>query len=254
MEDRGVDSKGTLMSRPRLLAILLFVCISLVAAACVKKKPIGPIAAPPATLPVEAESTDHSSLEIGFENGDDDAIPDGFLAAETNGRGTAGVWRLEDAPTAPAGKKVVTLFAPMNVGESFNLLLAKDTYPADLSLSVRLKANGGVEDQGGGIVFRAKDERNYYVARWNPLEQGIVVFLTKDGVRTEIANVVFDADPKAWHQLTVSMKGGRGEAALDGRWKTTFNDAAIRDAGKIGIWTKADAASSFDDFRVTLGH
>lgn len=235
-------------------SIAALVVISILLSACAKKSANVSVAAASPAAPEKTEQLDDPSIEIGFETESADAIPDGFFPTETNGRGTAGVWRLEDAPTAPRGKKVVTLFAPTNTGESFNLLLSKDTYPADLSLSVRLKANGGVEDQGGGIVFRAKDERNYYVARWNPPEHGIVVFLTKDGVRTEIANVVFDADPKAWHQLTVSMKGGRGEAALDGRWKTTFNDATFRDAGKIGVWTKADAASSFDDFRVTLGH
>lgn len=202
----------------------------------------------------ETKSTAEQAIEnpaivFGFEDGADE-VPAGFVAAETNGRGTPGAWRVEKTAQAPEGEKVVTLFAPTNAGERFNLLLSNDVHPADLVLGVQIKANAGQEDQGGGLVFRAQDAQNYYVARWNPLEHGIVVFRTENGERAELASSTFDADSKLWHTLEVRMKGGRGEVRFDGGEPLGFFDTAFRNAGKVGLWTKADAASSFDRLSV----
>src|SRR6185312_9085510 len=116
----------------------------------------------------------------------------------------------------------------------------------DVDLSVRLKAVAGETDQGGGLVWRAKDAQNYYLARYNPLEDNYRLYKVIDGKRTMFLN----ADIKhsaGWHDLRVTMNGKRIECYYDGKKYLEYEDESLPEAGRIGLWTKADAQSQFDD-------
>jgi hypothetical protein len=116
----------------------------------------------------------------------------------------------------------------------------------DVDVSVRLKAVAGANDQGGGLVWRAKDAKNYYIARYNHLEDNYRVYKVVDGKRTMFlsANITHD---DAWHPLRVTMVGDHIECYYDGKKYLDVRDSTFPGAGKIGLWSKSDAQSHFDD-------
>jgi hypothetical protein len=95
-----------------------------------------------------------------------------------------------------------------------------------------------------------KDRDNYYVARWNPLERNFRVYYVKDARRVQLATADVEADPALWHTILVRHSGRRIECLLDGAKLLEAEDGTLPDAGGAGVWTKADAATSFDDLRV----
>jgi hypothetical protein len=130
----------------------------------------------------------------------------------------------------------------------FNVILQPDVAYADVDVSVRLKANEGTVDQGGGIVWRAKNARTYYVARSNPLEDSFRVYKVIDGKRFQLGSEKTPGDMN-WHTLRVLMQGDRITCTLDGAHAIEIDDSSIRGFGRIGLWSKADAQSYFDDLK-----
>jgi hypothetical protein len=183
---------------------------------------------------------------LDFEDTAVGALPQGWRAAETAGSGKLGTWRVEERADAPSGKRVLTLATTQNSGTTFNMVLSDARFPADLALSVRIHANNGSEDQGGGLVWRAKDAGNYYLARWNPLEDNLRCYKVVDERRSMFKSVELKADPKDWHHLAITMQGGKCTIAFDGKDLLEFEDDTFTQPGRVGVWTKADAASSFD--------
>jgi len=130
--------------------------------------------------------------------------------------------------------------------DTFNVALAEGTKAKDLDLSVRLRAVAGKLDQGGGLVWRAKDARNYYIARYNPLEDNFRVYKVEAGKRTMFRDAKVAGDT-GWHTLRVTMFGPRITCYLDGKALLEAEDSTFPDAGRVGLWSKADARSYFDD-------
>ncbi|MFP6647760.1 MAG: hypothetical protein VCF24_29995 [Candidatus Latescibacterota bacterium] len=135
-----------------------------------------------------------------------------------------------------------------NRGGTYNLLIAKDTSYRDLEIEVMVKAGTGNEDQGGAPIWRAADADNYYAVRWNPLEDNFRVYFVKDGRRGQIASAEFKADPGTWHEI--EHEGHRIEASMDGKKLIQVSDSTFTEAGMVGLWSKADAATAFDDLEV----
>jgi len=132
----------------------------------------------------------------------------------------------------------------------FNLVLLDGASYKDLDISVRLKAVAGKNDQGGGLVWRAKDKDNYYVARYNPLEDNLRVYKVEGGKRTQLDHADVPGN-KDWHTLRITMVGREILGYLDGKKFLVAEDSTFPDAGKIGLWSKADAQSYFDDLTVS---
>lgn len=133
-----------------------------------------------------------------------------------------------------------------NPNSVFNITLISDTNAKDVDLSVRMKPIAGKTDQGGGLVWRAKDKNNYYLARYNPLEDNFRLYKVVDGKRTLIQN--YDIQhTDGWHTLRVVMKGDQIECYYDGKKYLEAGDSTFTEAGKIGLWSKADAQSHFDN-------
>jgi hypothetical protein len=156
-----------------------------------------------------------------------------------------GEWKV-----VPSDKGKALAQSAKNANSVFNITLVSDTSAKDVDLSVRMKATAGETDQGGGLVWRAKDAKNYYLVRYNPLEDNYRLYKVVDGKRTLIQN----ADIKhsdGWHTLRVEMEGDHIECYYDGKKYLDAKDTTFTAAGKIGLWSKADAQSQFDD--LTLG-
>jgi hypothetical protein len=159
----------------------------------------------------------------------------------------AGEWKVAGDDTAPSKPRVLAQVARSS-GATFNLVLVADSKYRDVDLSVKMKAIAGDEDQGGGLVWRARDARNYYVARFNPLEDNYRVYKVVDGRRIQLGSADIKAMP-GWHALRVVMIGSHIECYLDEKKHLDVKDDSFRDAGKVGLWSKADAQSHFDDLK-----
>jgi hypothetical protein len=155
--------------------------------------------------------------------------------------GEVGTWTVVESDQ---GKALAQ--SAKNPNSVFNITLATDTNAKDVELSVRLKAVAGDLDQGGGLVWRAKDAKNYYLARYNPLEDNYRVYKVVDGKRTLLQNADISHTP-GWHTLKIEMEGDHIECYYDGKKYLDVKDSTFTGPGKIGLWSKADAQSQFDD-------
>jgi hypothetical protein len=158
-----------------------------------------------------------------------------------------GEWKVVTAD----GEKVLAQQAK-NDNSIFNLVLVTDTRAKDIDLSVKMKAVAGETDQGGGFVWRAKDKNNYYLARFNPLEDNYRLYKVQDGKRSLFLNADIKPTP-GWHTLRVTMKGDEIETFFDGRKVHEHHDSTFPESGMIGLWSKADAQSHFDDLTLISG-
>src|SRR5262245_48436449 len=169
-----------------------------------------------------------------FDDDETGAIAKGF----TN---EVGEWKVA---ASDQGKALAQ--SAKNPNSVFNVTLISDTNAKDVDLSVRMKAIAGEHDQGGGLVWRAKDAKNYYLARYNPLEDNYRLYHVVNGKRTLIQNVdITHSD--GWHTLRVTMAGDQITCYYDGKKYLETKDSTFPEAGKIGLWSKADAQSHFDD-------
>jgi len=200
----------------------------------------------PADESAEARATDGMLLAEDFEAYAPGKLPADFEPHETNGFGNVARWGVA---VGADGAHCVRVEAA-NKGQTFNLLLSERSFPKDLECSVRVRADAGQEDQGGGLVWRARDHKNYYITRWNPLEQNLRVYKIVGEVRTQLQSANVAADPKAWHELSASMVGSRIRVSFDGQPLLEVDDATFPEGGYVGLWTKADASTAFDDLRV----
>ena len=108
----------------------------------------------------------------------------------------------------------------------------------------------GETDQGGGVVLRANGAEDYYIARWNPLEKNVKFYIVRAQHRDMIAKADIDLDIGKWHALRVLAEGDRFEIFVGEATVLEVRDATLPGPGLIGLWTKADAATRFDDFVV----
>jgi hypothetical protein len=173
-----------------------------------------------------------------FEAGRLGGLPDGFVEQ-------AGRWVV-----AADGRNQVLAQLAKSDDAAFNVVLVQGTSSKDLDLSARVKAISGGVDQGGGVVWRARDSKNYYLARYNPLEDNFRVYKVQDGKRTQFQSAKVPGD-RAWHTLRVTMTGARIVCYLDGTKHLEVEDGTFSEAGTIGLWSKADAQSYFDDLTVS---
>jgi hypothetical protein len=190
------------------------------------------------------------STKWGFDKVAPGRLPGGWKVAETNSKGKPATWQVVRDPNAPSAPNVLALAKTENTRSTYNLLLGGRTRYQNLELEVKVEAVSGKEDQGGGPLWRAADPNNYYITRWNPLENNLRLYHVQAAKRTQIANADITTDPKAWHTLKVTHIGNKIAVAFDGKTLIEKEDATFPGPGMIGLWTKADAATAFDDLKV----
>ena len=121
---------------------------------------------------------------------------------------------------------------------------------ADLDVAVHVRPIAGKEDASGGIIFRAKDGRNYLLVRTNALENNFRLYTVVNGRRSTIASANV-AGPKLgeWHKIRVVAKGPKIQAYLNDSLLLDHEDKTFA-GGWIGLWTKADSVTEFADLEV----
>ena len=187
---------------------------------------------------------------LAFGKSDLGKVPAGWKADKT-GKGEGSVWKTVEDKTTPSKSGYALAQTAASPNAMFNLCVAEKTNFKDLEIKVSFKANTGVNDQGGGIVWRYQDADNYYVARMNPLEDNFRLYHVVAGKRTQFAGKEGLKVPTGeWHSLSIKHVGDSIECSLDGKKQFDAKDSTLTKTGKIGLWTKADAQTSFDDVRV----
>jgi hypothetical protein len=179
---------------------------------------------------------------FGFDSDSPGSLPLGWEEGVT-GRGAAR-WAVQQDASAPSKPNVLR---QSGVG-SFPWIVRRGTSLGDGYVEVKFKALEGREDQAGGVVWRWKNADNYYVARANALENNVSLYHTSDGRRNTIKYVEAPVAAKVWHTLRVEFSGKRITVALDGKTYIDVEDAHIAGPGAVGMWTKADSVTAFDDF------
>jgi hypothetical protein len=195
---------------------------------------------------------------LDFEKDRAGEAPAGFAIDQT-GPGEPPRWRVEEDASAPSGKHVLVQRSADETRSRFPLAIYDEAALADGTVSVRFEALTGSIDRAAGIVWRYRDTANYYVVRANALEQNVVLYKVERGRRSDLDPVgsgMFAYGKKAavrsgvWHELRVEVKGDLFRVSLDGAHLFDVRDATFAGSGKVGLWTKADSVTAFDDLSI----
>jgi hypothetical protein len=170
------------------------------------------------------------------------APPPGWTATKT-GTGEA-KWTVEKDDTAPSKPNVLK----QSGQATYPVCIKDDTTLKDGFVEVKFKPVSGKEDQAGGLVWRVKDSNNYYVARANALENNVAIYHTINGRRTEKKRASMMVASNQWHTLRIDFQSRHFVVTYDSKKALEWDDDTFKDAGKVGVWTKADSTTLFDDF------
>ena len=182
------------------------------------------------------------SESVNFDDLKTGAPPPGWTATQT-GKGAA-KWAVVADDSAPSKPNVLK-----QSGEAtYPVCIKEDTSLKDGFVEVKFKPISGKEDQAGGVVWRAKDSDNYYIARANALEDNVTIYHTIKGRRSEKKRTEMKVSSHEWHTLRVDFSGNHFTVTFDGKKAIEWDDETFKDAGKAGVWTKADSVTLFDDF------
>ncbi|MBZ5558100.1 MAG: DUF1080 domain-containing protein [Acidobacteriia bacterium] len=182
------------------------------------------------------------TMKVDFKSDQIGKAPAGWTATQT-GSGRA-IWTVEKDATAPSKGNVLK----QSGTATYPVCLKNDTSVKDGAVEVKFKSISGKEDEAGGVVWRAKDSNNYYVARANALEDNVTIYHTINSRRTERKRANVKVTGNAWHTLRVDFQGNHFVVSFDGKQAIDWTDDTFKDAGKVGVWTKADSVTEFDDF------
>jgi len=187
-----------------------------------------------------------------FDRTEAGRLPEGWKVEATGQEKATAQWKVVRDEEAPLGPGVLELSATNhNERGVFNLCWTNKVQFQEGEIAVFLRARSGKIDQGGGPIWRVQDRNNYYIARYNPLERNISAYYVKDGKRVMLAYSGTLDLADGWHLLKISHRGDRLRVFLDGDLKLMVNAGSyIPPKGGVGLWTKADAATGFDNFTV----
>ncbi len=203
-------------------------------------KPSRPVAAVPAPAVPQVSSGPDMALD-SFEGKPGEA-PSGW----TFGKGH---WIVAEDASAARGPAVLRQDATVR---DWAVALREGSWGGDFCAEIRFKPVSGKEDASGGLVVLAQDAENYYLCRANALEGNFRLYVVQANRRVTLESV--DMTPPAlgtWHSLRVARAGDLLECALDGKTLLTHRMTAGTEpawpSGRVGLWTKADSVTHFDD-------
>ena len=186
---------------------------------------------------------------INFDKDADGKRPKGFSTALT-GKGKPGTWVVMKDETAPSKPNVLAQIDMDKTDYRFPLCVFDSIAVKDVEITVKFKPVKGNVDQAGGIVWRYKDENNYYILRANALEDNFRMYHVVNGKRGEFKGANIKVATGEWHTIHVRNVGNKFEASFDGKKLIETIDDTFSNAGKVGLWTKADSYTLFDDFTI----
>ena len=193
--------------------------------------------------------SDAASWKWDFENDSAGKPPAAFTFART-GSGRMGRWLVQAERDSPSGTKVLAQLDTDPTSYRFPVAVADSVSLVNLRLSVRCKAVSGEVDQACGLVFRYRDESNYYVVRSNALENNVRLYYVRDGKRQQFAGWDGPVLADAWNTLALDARRDRFQIYWNNKMVIDVRDQTFKESGKVGLWTKADSVTYFDDLAV----
>ena len=193
---------------------------------------------------------------IDFSQDAVDQAPKGFEFGHTAGVGRPGRWLIQ----ADGANKVLAQVDADSTRSRFPVAVLSDISTADLDLSVRFKPISGRVDQAAGLVWRYQNQDNYYLVRANALEDNVVLYKVEGGKRTDLpvkgAGRTYgkrsDVPAGQWSTLRVVANGPLSEVYFNGAKLYEVEDSTFSNPGKVGVWTKADSITQFDDLSLVV--
>jgi hypothetical protein len=201
--------------------------------------------------PAAAVSLEARSKTFHFDSDNVGGPPAGFEFART-GQGAEGKWVIEADKDKPSHRVLVQRSADPT-DYRFPLAIVKEGTYKDVTLSVRARPVSGEVDQGFGMVWRYKDANNYYITRCNADEDNCTIYHTVNGRRRPFQNKPITVPKNTWHTLKLEAVGDHFVVWFDGTKVLDARDETFKEAGRVGLWTKADSVIEFDDFAIE-GH
>ena len=193
------------------------------------------------TQPADPLAEDQTASEVvfNFDNEEIGKLPTDWTAATST-------WMIANDGNNKAMKQT-----GKNEGDRFNICVQNKLSYQNLQLEVRIKALEGKEDQGGGLVWRYVDAKNYYITRANPLENNFRVYKVVNGNRKQMESSNVSFRKGEWYNIKVVMTGNAITCYYNGQKLLSHTDDTFPKAGLVGFWSKADAVSLFDDLKIT---
>jgi hypothetical protein len=201
---------------------------------------------PSATVPVALQGQTAPAVTWHFDSLPAGQPPAGFSFGRTGG-GRVGHWIVQAASDAPSPPNVLVQVDSDRTDYRFPVAAAPSPTFTDGSVSVKCKPVSGHVDRACGIVFRYLDENNYYLSRANALEDNVRFYYVKNGRRIQLANWSGKVTAGVWHELRLEFQADHVEVYWDGTKRIDAHDHTFSGPGRVGVWTKADSYTLFDD-------
>jgi len=189
------------------------------------------------------------AITLDFDASVVGTLPPGFSSVVTGG-GRPASWMVVEDFTAPSGGKVLAQTSIDTTSFRFPLCVYDGFTDADVTVSVSFKPVSGTVDQAAGLVARYRDKDNYYVVRANALENNIRLYKVDRGNRMQFAGAKAKVPSGEWQTLALEVKGTHFRVLLNDTLLFEADDATFKNAGRVGLWTKADSVTYFDDLSV----
>ena len=195
-----------------------------------------------------------ATRKVDFSNDTVGQPPTGFEFGHTAQTGTPGTWVIQ----AEDSNKFLVQSDPDATRSRFPVAVLSDVSATDVDLSVRFKPVSGRVDQAAGLVWRYRDQDNYYIVRANALEDNVVLYKVENGKRTDLPlkgegrtyGKKAEVPSGRWSTLRVVANGSLFEVHFNGVKLYEVEDGTFSQPGKVGVWTKADSVTQFDDLTV----
>lgn len=237
--------------KPRLLLLpaLLALPACREAPPAPSKTTSAPALAPTATARASAEPLPKPRKTWSFDKDRTDDPPAGFDFFKTSGK--AGKWLVKPEPAAPSAPNVLAQLDDDRTPDRAAMAVAREPSLRDAVVSVRCRTVSGKVEQACGVVLRFTDEKNYYLARVNALDKDVNLYAVRDGKRRALGGWKGATIGTVWHELKLSAQEEQLEVYWDGTRVWEAKDTSLVDAGRAGVWTRADSVTQFDDLTVT---
>jgi hypothetical protein len=203
------------------------------------------------TMPVGGYAGENTTHVWTFDNDPPETLPAEFQVGTLFDGRPAGQWKVIQTDQAKSPPHVLAQLMGKGAEHAYKTVLITGIKASDLDLQVSLLPIEGKADMGGGLIWRATDDRNYYLTRANPLEQNIRIYRVVKGVRQMLNNFDQIIDVRQWHTLRVITKGCQVQVFFDDKRVFDFCDQTFS-TGRVGLWTKSDAVTYFDDLKLQV--
>jgi len=199
-----------------------------------------------------AETKVAAQVVVDFDSVEVGKPPVDFSTALT-GSGGPITWVVKEDASAPSGGKVLAQTSTDQTNYRFPLCVYNKVTAKDVEVSVKFKAVAGKIDQAAGLVARFQNKDNYYITRANALEDNVNLYKVVEGSRKQFAGVKAKVSSGEWHSLKLVVKGQHFQVFFNDKLLFEANDETFKEAGKVGLWTKADSVTYFDDLKIESG-